>query len=204
MTALATSTELFTALRERRSIYGLSKESTISDERVQEIVSETLIYTPSGFNAQSTRIVLLLGEQHNKLWDITTEVLRSIVPANRFSETQQKMNTFRNAHGTILFFEDQGVIEGLQKQFPSYHDKFPQWSDHTNAMHQIIIWMALEAEGLGANLQHYNPIIDEKVTSEWDLPKTWRLVAQMVFGSPTAPAGEKQFNAVSERFRIFE
>lgn len=42
-------------------------------------------------------------------------------------------------------------------------------------MTQFAIWTALEAEGLGANLQHYNPIVDQKVTATWDVPASWEL-----------------------------
>lgn len=196
--------DLFTALRERRSIYGISKESPISDQSIQEIIEETVKHTPSAFNNQTTRVVLLLGEQHNKLWDITTEVLKAIVPAEQFSPTQEKMNGFRNGYGTVLFFEDQSTIESFMKQFPSYQEHFPTWSQQTNGMHQLVIWMALEAEGLGVNLQHYNPLIDEKVKAEWKLPESWKLTAQMPFGKPTASAGEKKFNPIQERIRVFK
>lgn len=73
-------------------------------------------------------------------------------------------------------------MKGFQKNVPLYADKFPQWSEHTSAMHQFVIWTALEAEGLGANLQHYNPVIDEKVAARFDVPKEWTLIAQLVFG----------------------
>jgi predicted oxidoreductase (fatty acid repression mutant protein) len=196
--------DLFTALRERRSIYGISKESPISDQSIQEIIEETVKHTPSAFNNQTTRVVLLLGEQHDKLWDITTEVLKADVPAERFSSTQEKMNGFRNGYGTVLFFEDQSIIDSFMEQYPSYQEHFPIWSQQTNGMHQLVIWMALEAEGLGVNLQHYNPLIDERVKAEWKLPESWKLIAQMPFGNPTAAPGEKKFNPVQERIKVFK
>ncbi|MEC0264505.1 nitroreductase family protein [Paenibacillus anseongense] len=195
---------LLTALRERRSIYGISKESTISDQRIQEIIEETVTHTPSAFNNQTTRVVLLLGEQHNKLWDITTEVLKTEVPAEQFSSTQEKMNVFRSGYGTVLFFEDQSIIDSFMEQYPSYQEHFPIWSQQTNGMHQLVIWTALEAEGLGVNLQHYNPLIDERVKAEWKLPEGWKLTAQMPFGKPTASAGEKGFNPVQDRIKVFK
>ena len=196
--------DLFTALRERRSIYGISKESPISDQSILEIIEETVKHTPSAFNNQTTRVVLLLGEHHNKLWDITTEALKTIVPAEQFSPTQEKMNGFRNGYGTVLFFEDQSVVESFMKQYPSYQEHFPVWSQQTNGMHQLVIWMALEAEGLGVNLQHYNPLIDERVNAEWDLPESWKLIAQMPFGKPSAAAGEKKYLPVHERVKFFK
>lgn len=196
--------DFLTAIRERRSLYAISKESPIPDQRIKEIIEEALKHTPSAFNSQSTRLVLLLGEQHNKLWDLTTQILKSIVPEDRFESTRQRMEGFRSGYGTILFFEDQSVIEEFQQKFPTYQENFPIWSHHTNAMHQLVIWTALETEGLGANLQHYNPLIDERVKAEWKLPETWNLLAQMPFGKPTAPAGEKQFAPLGERFKSFD
>jgi len=46
-------------------------------------------------------------------------------------------------------------------------------------MHQLTIWTAFHAEGLGCNLQHYNPVIDEKVTKQWGLDENWSLDAQV-------------------------
>ncbi len=201
---MTTTTDFLTAVRERRSIYGIRKESPISDERIEEIIREAIKHTPSAFNSQSTRVVLLLGEQHDKLWDLTTEVLKSVVPESQFESTQQRMNGFRSGYGTVLFFEDQSVIEELQRKFPLYQDNFPVWSQHTNAMHQFVIWTALEAEGLGASLQHYNPLIDERVKAEWNIPESWQLVAQMPFGKPTTPANDKEFKPVEDRFKVFK
>ena len=43
----------------------------------------------------------------------------------------------------------------------------------------------------GANLQHYNPLIDEEVKKCFELPEHWILNAQMVFGTPVKePGGE--------------
>ncbi|GAW19224.1 hypothetical protein ANO14919_087090 [Xylariales sp. No.14919] len=42
-------------------------------------------------------------------------------------------------------------------------DKFPQWLDHANGMLQYAVWTMLAAEGLGCNLQHYNPMVDDQV-----------------------------------------
>ena len=95
------------------------------------------------------------------------------------------------------------MVKGLQAQFPSYADNFPIWAEHTNAMHQYAIWTTLAAAGIGANLQHYNPLIDAAVAKEWNIPASWTLRAQMVFGGIAAPAGEKAFAPVEERFRVF-
>ena len=83
-----------------------------------------------------------------------------------------------------------------------FADKAGQWSEHTNAMHQYAIWCALEAEGLGANLQHYNPIIDSKVRDTWGVPGTWNLGAQMVLGKPVGEPNQKTFKPVKDRVMV--
>jgi predicted oxidoreductase (fatty acid repression mutant protein) len=87
-----------------------------------------------------------------------------------------------------LFYEDQSVIKGLQEKMEVFAPYFPQWSEHTSAMHQYVLWTALEAEGLGANLQHYNPIANEKVAKAFGIKDGWELKAQLVFGDPVGTA----------------
>lgn len=196
--------DFYSAVENRRSIYGISKDVEVAESRIEEVINHAVKHTPSSFNSQSARVVLLVGAHHDKLWDITKETLRKIVPAESFAPTEEKMASFKNGFGTVLFFEDQTVIEGLQKQFELYKDNFPVWSEHSNGMLQYVIWTALEIEGLGANLQHYNPIIDDEVKQEWNIPQSWKLIAQMPFGKKTAEPGDKEFMPLEERIKIFK
>lgn len=111
-------------IKNRRTYYPLNKELTVSAERVQEIVREALQHVPSSFNSQSNRAVVLLGAEHDRFWDITAEVLRGIVPADQWEPTGNKMAMFRAAAGTVLFFEDQTVVEGMQAQYSLYADRY--------------------------------------------------------------------------------
>ena len=80
---------------------------------------------------------------------------------------------------------------------------FPVWAEHTSAMHQYAIWNALAALNIGANLQHYNGVIDEKVAETWNIDSNWKLIAQMVFGGIAAPAGEKTFEPIEKRLKVY-
>jgi uncharacterized protein len=191
-------------LKERRSIYAISKEITISDEKIIEIVEASVMYTPSAFNSQTARVVVLIGESHDKLWDITEETLRKIVPEDKFGPTKEKMNSFRAGYGTVLFFEDTNIVKSLQEQFPLYEENFPVWSEQSSGMLQLVVWTALEAEGLGASLQHYNPLIDDEVKKEWNIDSNWKLIGQMPFGKPEAYPGEKEFMPLEERIMVFK
>lgn len=133
------------AAETRRSIYALNKNLPISNEEISEIVKHAVLHTPSSFNSQSTRVVVLFGEEHGKVWQFVEDALRAIVPAEQFEPTAQKLNLFKAGAATILFFEDQNVVKGLQEQFPSYAANFPVWADHANAMTQYAVWTTLAA-----------------------------------------------------------
>lgn len=193
------------ALKHRRSYYHISNSSPISDNEIKEIIDFAVMHVPSAFNSQSTRVVLLLGENHMKLWNITKDILKKIVAEEIFENTQAKIDhSFAAGYGTILFYEDMSVIEYLQQNFPTYHEKFPLWAQQTSAMHQLAIWTMLEDAGLGASLQHYNPLIDERVAQEWHIPSHWELIAQMPFGTPTEEPGKKEFQPLDKRVLVFK
>lgn len=188
----------------RRSIYGLNDQLPVSKEEIVKLAEHAVLHTPSAFNSQSTRIVILFDSDHKQLWQITEDTLREIVNNdNEFRSTKQKIEGFKAGAGTVLFFEDQSVIKGLQESFSLYADRFPVWSGHTSGMHQYVIWTALASLGIGANLQHYNPVIDEQVASTWNVDADWELVAQMVFGGITQPAAEKSFEPVETRLNYY-
>ncbi len=191
------------AVKERRSIYTLGKKEIVTKKRIREILESSMMYVPSAFNSQSARVVLLYDKESSKFWEITRGILKKIVPEDAFAATNKKIDSFDAGLGTVLFFEDQTTIDELITRFPSYKENFPIWSLQSNGMLQFTIWTALEAEGLGASLQHYNPLIDQEVKKEWILPESWKLLAEMPFGSVAASAGAKESLPLQERLKVF-
>lgn len=192
------------AIAHRRSYYSINNNKTVSDKDIKEIIEFAVEHVPSAFNSQSTRIVLLLNEHHTKLWDIVKSTLKKLVPPEAYQQSEDKINNcFAAGYGTILFYEDKEVIEGLQKVFPSYEQNFPIWSEHTSAMHQFAIWTMLEDAGLGVSLQHYNPIIDEEIAKTWNINTKWKLIAQMPFGAPVGNPASKEFEPLESRILAF-
>jgi len=189
--------------RKRRSQYALGKNLPMDSEQVIALVKEAVRQAPSSFNSQSSRVVILLGEQSEQFWDLTKEALRPMVPADAFVNTENKLASFAAGAGTVLFFEDQDVVKGLQEQFALYADNFPVWSEQSSGMAQFAVWTALAEAGIGASLQHYNPVVDGAVAETWDIPASWVLRAQMPFGSNEAEFGEKTFMDDEQRFRVF-
>ena len=95
------SSSFISALAARRSNYALTSSSPIPDTQIQEIINQVILHVPSSFNSQSTRIILLLKNEHEKIWDITRDVLKEIVPAEQFPKTEAKMGSFKAAYGTV-------------------------------------------------------------------------------------------------------
>lgn len=192
--------DLKNIIKKRRSRYDITNQSPISDEQIKELIDFAVLHVPSPFNSQSARIVLLLNDNHKKFWNIVKEEL-----AKTSSKANTKIdNSFASGYGTILFYEDQSVVRSLQERFPKYSDNFLAWSEHTTAMHQYAIWLLLESEGLGASLQHYNPLIDKRVSEEWNINSNWKLIAQMPFGKPLGNPGEKEFHSLDSRSIVFK
>lgn len=190
-------------LVQRRTIYSIGKNITAQPQEIDKIIRSAVRLSPSAFNSQSSRVVNLFGQAHQDFWNIVKETLRQMIPADSFQATNDKIDSFAAGFGTALFFEDQDVVKGLQEQFAAYADNFPVWSEHSTGIAQFAVWMALSEAGLGASLQHYNPIIDEQVAKKFNIPASWKLRAQLVFGSVEAPAGEKDFMDDAKRFKSF-
>ncbi|BCS20797.1 nitroreductase family protein [Aspergillus puulaauensis] len=205
-----TKTDTFVELaKARRTIYQLGSKSPVSDSKIEELVNSAILNVPSSFNTQSTRLVVLLHDEHKRLWDIGINVFQDMVKTGAIpkevweKQTLPKLQGFQAAVGTILFYEDPAHIKPFSEKFALYKDKFEPWADHSNAMHQYFLWTGLESLGFGANLQHYNPLIDAPVAKQWDIPTDWRLIAQLVFGSPEATPGEKSQKPIEERVKIY-
>ena len=190
--------------KKRRTRYGLTDKILLSEMDLLDIISQSVKYTPSPFNCQGGRIVVLLGEKSRLFWNIVLEKLRSVVPESHFPATKEKIESFASGYGTILFYEDMSAVEELQQKFPAYKDNFLLWAYQSNAMLEFLVWTALAEEGIGASLQHYNPLVDTEIQTTFGIPSNWKLLAQMPFGIPFSEPEEKTFLPLSERIKVFK
>ncbi|HAC69141.1 MAG TPA: nitroreductase family protein [Pseudomonas sp.] len=190
-------------IKRRRSQYALGKNLPLAQDQVTALIQDAVKLSPSAFNSQSSRAVILFGAESDKFWGFVMQALRQIVPADAFAATEGKINSFAAGAGTVLFYEDRHVVAGLQDKYPAYADNFPIWSEQASGIAQFSVWTALANAGIGASLQHYNPLPDALAAAEWQLPDTWHLRAQMPFGSNEGDFPEKGFMDDAERFRVF-
>ncbi len=191
------------AVTNRRTIYKLGREIPVLQSQIIAAVERMTKDAPSAFNMQSARVVITMLDHHENVWDITRGELKRVVPADKFAETEAKIDGLAAAYGTILFFESSNMIKAMQDQFPEYKDSFPGWAMQANAMLQFAVWTALEDLGLGANLQHYNPLIDEPIKRIFDLPDSWDLTAQLVFGEKLEDPEQPPKVPTGTRVKIF-
>lgn len=192
------------SLTRRRSIYALGHTRIVTDFCLEDTLKDCLKNCPTPFNAQSARLVLLLNQQHTNFWKLVLQKVLAVTPLGKKDSTAQKINSFAAAYGTILFFEDLSVLEQLQKDFPLYQKNMHDWTFEANGMLQYMVWQALAENEIGASLQHYNELIEEDVKKMLGLPDSWKILAQMPFGSIEKTPGEKTFLPLENRFKIFK
>lgn len=185
------------SLRTRRSFYQIDKNIPLSYEEVSYLIEDITELVPDAFNMKSSRVVLAFGDKHNALWD-------QIYTCFDGKVSREKIDSFKAGAGTILYFIDQEIVDRMKKEYPLFADQFDSWSEQASGMLQINIWTALTEEGFGANIQHYNPVIDEKVKELFDLPKNYKLMAQMPFGGILEQPDPKEKEDISKRVKIFK
>lgn len=196
--------EYLNAMKQRRSIYALGKNVKQTPAELVKLIEEAIKLSPTAFNSQSVRAIITFGADSDKVWDITAAELRKLVKDDAaFAKTKEKLDSFKASFGTVLLFTDMDVIHGLEEQFPLYKDNFYDWSEQGMGGAQQAVWTALAEAGLGANLQHYNPVIDDQIKATFNVPANWRLRGQLNFGSVEQPAGDKDFMADDQRFKVF-
>lgn len=184
-------------IKQRRSYYNINKQLPVSNDTVIELVKEIVENTPDAFNMKSARVIVVFNNQHDKLWDTIYQSFDGKV-------AKEKIDSFKNGAGTVLFFYDKSVVESLQKQFALYADNFPIWAMQANGMLQSNIWVALKENNIGASLQHFNPIIDKNINQMFNVDKNWVLVAQMPFGGIGSEPNQKEKEDINKRVVIFK
>lgn len=179
-------------ITDRRSIYALNADLPVSEDDITSLVEELTELTPDAFNQKSARAIVVFGDKNQQVWDAIYDAFEGKV-------SREKIDSFAAGAGTILYFIDRSTIQSMQAQYELYADKFPIWANQANGMLQFNIWSALRSVGVGASLQHYNPVIDEAIREVTGAPEAWELVAQALFGGIAAEPEPKEGEDISQR-----
>lgn len=166
----------------RHSYYAINDKTNLTTKDIETLINACLDLYPSSFNSQDARLILLMGEHHKYFWELVRKELFRVSENDKHPQIDKKMTQFEAGLGTILYFIAPNIASELQKNYPEYASQFPVWAEHGNAMLQFMIWSALAEKGIGASLQHYNPLIDNIVKQQFKINPEWKFVAQMPFG----------------------
>lgn len=168
---------------ERHSRYDLNASMPSPIEKVEEMLAGVLRTVPSAYNTQPVRMCLLTGKAHRRHWDLIKELLIDKIGEERYAEgTADKIRSFHDAAGTILFFDDETVTEEMKEKFPTYADHFTHWAEQVQGSHQYAAWLGVTELGYGASLQHYIGLDDDRVRQDVGVPDSFRFIAELVFG----------------------
>ncbi|CCD22220.1 nitroreductase family protein NDAI_0A00620 [Naumovozyma dairenensis CBS 421] len=185
---MANVQEFLNTIENRRTIYNLKPElpEGITVEDIKETVQRITKNGPSAFNSQPNRALILTGTTHKKVWD-------SVVNAMPTDNAKMRPKACRDeAYGSVIFFVEEKATQKLQSDFAAFAEVFPACAQQSSGAVQIESWAAVEALGLGCNLQHYNPLV--RAALPQDVPTSWTVHSQLIFGVKNGEAGAKEFN----------
>lgn len=171
----------------RRTQYQLSKKlpESVTIEQIRELVQQLVKHTPTSFNSQTIRAVIITGALHDSVWQSVADA----IPQEAGKKRPQSIKD--EAYGSVIFFDDGAALKAIQDKFPPYADYFPTFAATSNGAAQINTWTLINELGLGGHLQHYNPIVQSALAGK--VPESWNVVAQLAFGVPVGQPGEKAF-----------
>lgn len=95
------SDNFLTEIRTRRTCYSVEAKSPISDARIVEIAREVVKHSPSSFNCQSTRLVILLRDEHVRFWEMAKECFEATMQQDIYGGYEKKLLRRQEAYGTV-------------------------------------------------------------------------------------------------------
>ncbi|KAJ3125329.1 hypothetical protein HK100_010868 [Physocladia obscura] len=157
-------------------------ESTVFDSELEDLVKFALDNSPSYFNSQGSRAILVVKEDHQKLWDAAKESAKAVQSGEYLEGTLAKIDGWRNGYGTILIYDDEENLKGFQAKIPPLAEIFVEHQAHSSGILQFVLWTSLSEKGLGGSLQHQQALVQDYAKQAFGVADSWKLVAQIPFG----------------------
>ncbi|KAJ7726277.1 hypothetical protein DFH07DRAFT_782797 [Mycena maculata] len=165
---------------------------------LEAIVKTCVLHGPTPFNMQSSRAVLVTGAAHKKVWELVTEAIEKDLEGEAKEGALNRVAGFSAGYGSVLFFEDQKVIDDVHQTVPRVEHQ-----GHRDAA-------AHGVDGALARGPRREPAAQRRLLrrarpeySEGLLPSL-DLTAIMPFGDPAAPLSEKSFGPIEDRVKVFK
>lgn len=184
----------FTELvRSRRTRYAIGNNTEITKEDIVARLRAVAKEVPTAFNSQTSRLVVVFGEDNEKLWGHILDVQKDVMQGEMWEMMSGVMQGAKGAVGTVLFFEDLDAVAAM----PVQGARGEAYKQNNNANLQYATWLALTELGLGASLQHMNvghtEGFDKSILEMFNLPANYEMIAQMPFGSIEGEAYPKEY-----------
>ena len=161
-------------LKKRRSIYAIGKNIELNNEEITELIEGAVKNSPTAFNSQTVRAVITFGESSDRVWDIVLDELRKVV-------------------------KDDGAFLKTKEKIATFKAGFGTvlYFTETATVKKLEKDFPLYAD-------NFADWAEQGIGGAFDLPESWRLRAEMPFGSIEAPAGDKKFLEDDVRFKVFD
>ena len=98
--------KIIDVLQKRRTYYNLNKTLPVSKSEVKKVIEEITELVPDAFNMKSARVIVVADNKQDELWDRIYDTFEGKVP-------RDKIDGFKAAAGTILYFYDTEVVTAL-------------------------------------------------------------------------------------------
>ena len=190
MTPLQTPTaaSVTNLLAQRRSIRRLAG-GALSPETVSRL-QEAVVSTPSAFGVTPWHVVIL-QEHRQAFWDEVAEAFREGLDGDRLERYLGRLEGFRSGAGVILIYEDLAARPLLHQNWGLSEQTAHDFVQQGLGMLQLAIWLVLTEDGLVSSLQHWDWLIQDRVSALLALPtERYQLISVLPVGEPAEPARE--------------
>ncbi|VEU76477.1 nitroreductase family protein [Mycoplasmopsis columboralis] len=181
-------------LKQRRSVFDINKDASLSKNEIVKMLKEIIHVSPTSFNGQSTKVVLLWDKESNKLWEHVKEYTQGKIAPH-------KLPGFLNAQGTVLFYVDEEILQPYTQKTQLPYQEVLNFAREDSAILQVNVWNALTELNLGANLQHYNDAVNDYFKNNPKFSKL-KLLGQMPFGAISSAPQSKEKLDVDQRIIV--
>eukprot|EP01113_Clastostelium_recurvatum_P023543 TRINITY_DN2808_c0_g1_i3.p1 TRINITY_DN2808_c0_g1~~TRINITY_DN2808_c0_g1_i3.p1 ORF type:complete len:285 (+),score=60.42 TRINITY_DN2808_c0_g1_i3:124-978(+) len=164
-----------------------SPKSSSRDNITRAINSSVHTHHPS------SRVIILVGKDHIKLWDFIYFSMKAILTDEEFKESPHAALASRlmnvDGHhtttaGTVLFLEKAGSRPHTYRPRTLQPRGLASYTS-SKSYPEDDVHSTLYALGLASSIQFFSGLIESTARQYWNLPSGYRLVSQMPFGQPS-------------------
>ncbi|VEI12981.1 nitroreductase family protein [Trueperella bialowiezensis] len=188
-------TTLSDLIHARRSVYHIGTNTEHTAESVADALRGIITRLPSAMNSQTTRLVVVSGDNNTKVWDSIHSDQKGALSPDMYERFAPRFTQAKQGLGTVLLFESRTAVENMGLN-PARSEIY---KENNHAITALAVWLQLTELGLGTSLQHFNVGYESGIRELLGLPDDFEMLAQMPFGSIETPGADKPALDPNER-----